>query len=102
MNQRPQPPTEDDVDKAFERLQDERAEYDRADRARKAERATLSLEERVKRLEVWMDGLLNVSVPPAQTRAQVKECMNKKYEQDHLEWEEECNQGVFYRGAAYR
>lgn len=98
-NARPQPPTEDAVDKELERIQDTIAEYERADQARKAKRATLSLEERVKLIEAWMESWLNASAPPAETREQVRERMTKQYEEDHQEWEGEGNEGLVYRGA---
>ena len=96
-NRRPQPPTEDAVNKEFERIQRTIAEYERADQARKAARTTASLEERVKLIEAWMDSWLNASCPPAETREQVKERMTKQYEQEHLEWEDDGNEGVVYR-----
>ena len=97
VQRRPQPPTEDAVDKEFERIQDAIAEYKRADQARKAARETASLEERLKVIEAWMDSWLNASVPPAETREQVKARMTKQYEQEHLEWEDEGNEGTVYR-----
>lgn len=94
---RPQPPTEDAVDKEFERIQDAIAEHKRADQARKAARATTSLEERLKVIEAWMDSCLNASAPPAETRQQVKARMTKQYEWEHLEWEREGEEGTVYR-----
>ena len=94
---RPQPPTEDAVDKEFERIQDSIAEYKRADQARKAARETASLEERLKVIEAWMDSWLNASVPPAETREQVKARMTKQYEAEHLEWEHEGEEGMVFR-----
>ena len=97
VNRRPEPPTEDAVDKELERIQDKIAEYERADQARKAARTTASLEERVKLIEAWMDSWLNASCPRAETREQVKDRMTKQYEQDHLEWEREDEDETVYR-----
>lgn len=96
-SRRPQPPTEDAVNNELERIQHQIAQYERADEARKAARATASLEERVKVIEAWMDSWLNASCPPAETREQVKERMTKQYEQEHLEWECEDEEEVVYR-----
>lgn len=96
-SRRPQPPTEDAVNNELERIQHQIAQYERADKARKAARATASLEQRVKLIEAWMDSWLNASCPPAETREQVKERMTKQYEQEHLEWEREDEEEVVYR-----
>jgi len=98
-SRRPQPPTEDAINKEFERIQATITAFARADEARKAARATASLEQRVKLIEAWMDSWLNASCPPAETREQVKERMNKQYEQEHLAWEHEHDdeEEVVYR-----
>lgn len=101
VSRRPEPPTEDAVNKEFERIQRTIAVYERADQARKAARTTASLEERVKLIESYMDSWLNASCPPAETRERVKERMTEEYEQAHLEWEREDEEEVVYRGAVY-
>ena len=44
-----------------------------------------------------MDSWLNASVPPAETREQVKARMTKQYEAEHLEWEHEGEEGMVFR-----
>ena len=85
LNARPQPPTQEDVDKEVEEREAKNQELRAAAQARKQARAATTNEQRLEALEAWMETFIYPSPEPID-RERVLADLEDKYRGDHDAW----------------